>query len=303
MTALALLIPGGNGQLGLDLAASAPEGSLVRHPGSSDLDVSQAGSVVRAVDAFAAAATEANLPPIVINAAAYTAVDAAETAQDAAFAVNADGPRLLAAVCSSRQIPLVHVSTDYVFPGDKDGPYEVDDPVGPKSVYGMTKLAGEAAVLRSGAQAWVVRTEWVYGAQGSVNFVKSILRLEGERDTLSVVDDQRGSPTWSADLAAGLLELAGRIVPGDGPKSRILHCTGGGETTWYHFARAIFEELGADPDRVKPCTSEDFPRPAKRPANSVLSLASWTGAGLTPLRPWRDALAKAFPSFQEVARR
>jgi dTDP-4-dehydrorhamnose reductase len=303
MTALALLIPGGNGQLGRDLVAAAPEGSLVRSPGSGDLDVTQAGAVVRGVDEFAVAATEAGLSPIVINTAAYTAVDAAETAQDAAYSVNADGPRLLAAVCSSRQIPLIHISTDYVFPGDKASPYEVDDEVGPKSVYGMTKLAGEASVLRSGAEAWVVRTEWVYGAQGSVNFVKSILRFEGERDTLSVVDDQRGSPTWSVDLAAGLLELAGRIVSGDGPKSRILHCTGGGETTWYDFARAIFEQLGADPDRVKPCTSETFPRPAKRPANSVLSLASWTGAGLTPLPPWRDALAKAFPSFQEVARR
>lgn len=304
MTALALLVPGGNGQLGHDLVAGVPEGSLVRAPGSGDLDVTQAGSVVRAVDEFVVAAAEAGLPPIVINAAAYTAVDAAETAQDAAFAVNADGPRMLAAVCSSRQIPLVHISTDYVFSGDETGPYEVDAPVGPKSVYGMTKLAGEASVLRSGAEAWVVRTEWVYGAHGSVNFVKSILRLEGERDTLSVVDDQRGSPTWSADLAAGLLELAGRILAGDGPESRTLHCTGGGgETTWYSFARAIFEQLGADPDRVKPCTSADFPRPAKRPANSVLSLASWTGAGLTPLPPWRDALAKAFPSFQEIARR
>ncbi|MBP2322831.1 dTDP-4-dehydrorhamnose reductase [Kibdelosporangium banguiense] len=302
MTALALLVPGGNGQLGHDLVAAAPEGSVVRAPGSNDLDVTQAGSVVRAVDDLVAAAAEAGLPAIVVNAAAYTAVDVAESAQAKAFAVNADGPRLLAAVCSSRQVPLVHVSTDYVFPGDKAGPYEVDDPVGPKSVYGMTKLAGEASVLRSGADAWVVRTAWVYGAGGS-NFVKAITKLEGERATLSVVDDQRGSPTWSADLASGLLELAGRIVAGNGPEGRTLHCTGGGETTWYGFARAIFEELGADPDRVKPCTTAEFPRPAKRPENSVLSPASWVDAGLTVLRPWRDALAKAFPSFQEDARR
>ncbi|MET0235529.1 MAG: dTDP-4-dehydrorhamnose reductase [Kibdelosporangium sp.] len=303
MAALALLVPGGNGQLGQDLVAAAPEGSLVHAPGSGDLDVRQAGSVVRAVDALVVAAKEAGLPPIVINAAAYTAVDAAESAQDAAYAVNADGPRLLAAVCSSRQVPIVHVSTDYVFPGDKAGPYEVDDQVGPKSVYGLTKLAGEESVLRSGAESWVVRTAWVYGAHGASNFVKAITRLEGERATLSVVDDQRGSPTWSADLAAGLLELAGRIVSGNAPRARTLHCTGGGETTWYGFARAIFEELGADPDRVRPCTTAEFPRPAKRPENSVLSPASWTGAGLTPLQPWRDALAKAFPSFQEVARR
>ncbi|CAM3622199.1 dTDP-4-dehydrorhamnose reductase [Kibdelosporangium persicum] len=296
MTALALLVPGGTGQLGRDLAAQAPDGSVVHAPGSKELDVTQAGSVVQAVDGLLAAA--GGLPPIVINAAAYTAVDAAEDDRNTAYSVNGDGPRLLAAVCASRQVPLVQVSTDYVFAGDKAGAYEVDDEVGPASVYGLTKLAGEFSVLRSGADAWVVRTAWVYGASGSANFVKSILRLAGEREILSVVDDQRGSPTWSSDLAAGLLELAGRIVTGDGPQARVLHCTGGGETTWYGFARAIFEELGADPDRVKPCTSAEFPRPAKRPANSVLSPASWANAGLTPLRPWREALTKAFAGFK-----
>ncbi|ALG15620.1 dTDP-4-dehydrorhamnose reductase [Kibdelosporangium phytohabitans] len=300
MTALALLIPGGNGQLGHDLVAQAPEGSVVHHPGSRDLDVTQAGDVVRAIDALLAAAGD--LSPVVINAAAYTAVDAAETDRDAAYSVNADGPRLLAAVCASRQVPLIQVSTDYVFSGDKAEPYEVDDAVSPQSVYGITKLAGESSVLRSGAEAWVVRTSWVYGASGSANFVKSILRLAGERDSLSVVDDQRGSPTWSADLATGLLELAGLVVAGGGPRSRVLHCTGGGETTWYGFARAIFEELGTDPERVKPCTTAEFPRPAKRPANSVLSPAAWAEAGLTPLRPWRAALSEAFPGFATSAR-
>jgi dTDP-4-dehydrorhamnose reductase len=293
MTALALLIPGGNGQLGRDLTALAPEGSLLRTPDIPDIDITQARSVLDTVDEFVKAAAEAGLPPVVINAAAYTAVDKAETDQNVAFAVNADGPRILAAVCASRQIPFIHVSTDYVFAGDKTGPYEVDDPVGPKSVYGVTKLAGEQSVLRSGAEAWVVRTAWVYGVHGN-NFVKTIARLEGERETLSVVDDQHGSPTWSADLAAGLLELADRIVAGSAPASRVLHCTGGGETTWYGFAQAIFEELGADPSRVKPTSSDEFPRPAPRPANSVLSPAAWVNAGLTPLRPWREALTKAF---------
>jgi dTDP-4-dehydrorhamnose reductase len=293
MTALAILIPGAGGQLGHDLAAHAPDGSLVQAPDSSELDVSQARSVVEAVDGLVSAATEAGLPPVVINAAAYTAVDAAETTVDKAFAVNADGPRLLAALCSSRQVPLIHVSTDYVFDGDKDDPYEVDDVPAPKSVYGTTKLAGEFGVLRSGAEAWVIRTAWVYGVNGH-NFVKTISKLEGERETLSVVDDQRGSPTWSADLAVGLLELAGLVVAGRGPESRLLHCTGGGETTWFGLARAVFEELGADPGRVKPCTTEQFPRPAARPKNSVLSQASWAGAGLTPLRDWRAALSEAF---------
>ncbi|TCO65649.1 dTDP-4-dehydrorhamnose reductase [Actinocrispum wychmicini] len=291
MTALAILVPGGTGQLGHDLAVGAPAGSVVRAPARAELDISQAGPVVEAVDGLVAAAGDR--PPVVINAAAYTAVDAAETDQDKAFAVNADGPRLLAAVCASRRVPLVHVSTDYVFSGDKTGPYEVDDPVGPKSVYGTTKLAGENAILRSGVDGWVVRAAWVYGANGN-NFVKTITRLESERATLSVVDDQRGSPTWTVDLAAGLLELAGRIVAGTAPEGRVLHCTGGGETTWCGFARAIFEELGADPARVQPCTTADFPRPASRPKNSVLSPTAWNDAGLTPMRPWREALTKSF---------
>jgi dTDP-4-dehydrorhamnose reductase len=293
MSALALLVPGGRGQLGHDLAAAVPEGCLLRAPDRSELDITQVRSVIDAVDELVGSASAAGLPPVVINAAAYTAVDAAESASALAYSVNADGPRLLAAVCASRQVPLVHVSTDYVFSGDKAGPYEVDDEVGPKSVYGATKLAGEYAVLGSGVQGWVVRTAWVYGAAGH-NFVKTIADLEGQRDTLSVVDDQRGTPTWSADLAAGLLELAGRIVSGDAPAGRLLHCTGGGETTWFGFAQGIFEELGADPDRVKPCTTEEFPRPAPRPKNSVLSQASWTDAGLAPLRPWREALTRAF---------
>jgi dTDP-4-dehydrorhamnose reductase len=204
---------------------------------------------------------------------------------------------MLAAACSSRRVPLVHVSTDYVFPGDADRPYESEDDPGPRSAYGRTKAAGEDAVLGSGAKAWVVRTAWVYGTTGT-NFVKTMVRLEKERDTVSVVDDQRGSPTWSADLAAGLLELGRAIVDGKAPVGRVLHCTGGGDTTWHGFARAVFEELGANPDRVKPCTTAEFPRPARRPAYSVLSNAAWAEAGLTPLRPWREALHAYFAAIR-----
>jgi dTDP-4-dehydrorhamnose reductase len=294
--ALALLVPGGTGQLGRELAGLAPAGALVRAPGHKELNLTQAGAVVEAVTGLADAAGAAGLAPVVINAAAYTAVDAAETDESNAFAVNADGPRVLAAACSSHGVPLLHVSTDYVFPGSADQPYEVDDPVGPRSVYGLTKLAGEDAVLGSGASAWVVRTAWVYGAYGG-NFVKTMIRLAGERDTLSVVDDQRGSPTWTADLAAGLLELAERAVGEEPPSQRVLHCTGAGDTTWFGFARAIFGELGTDPERVKPCGTADFPRPAPRPAYSVLSNKSWQAAGLTPLRDWRSALSAAFPEL------
>jgi len=294
--ALALLVPGGTGQLGRELAGLAPEGALVRVPSRAELNLTQAGAVIEAVTSLAEAAKDADLRPVVINAAAYTAVDAAETDENAAFAVNADGPRVLAAACSARGVPLLHISTDYVFSGSAGQPYEVDDPVGPRTVYGLTKLAGEDAVLGSGASSWVIRTAWVYGAHGA-NFVKTMIRMAGERDTLSVVDDQRGSPTWTADLAAGLLELAGRAATGKGPSQRVLHCTGAGDTTWFSFARAIFQELGTDPERVRPCTTADFPRPAARPAYSVLSNKSWTDAGLNPLRDWRSALSAAFPAL------
>lgn len=289
-------MPGGTGQLGSALAAlAAPAGFAgvdveVRAPGSAELDVTETGAVVEAIADLATRAKEDGRHPVVVNAAAYTAVDAAEEDEERAFAVNADGPRVLAAACSSRRVPLVHVSTDYVFPGDADRPYEPDDALGPNTAYGRTKAAGEDAVLGSGARAWTVRTAWVYGAGGR-NFVDTMVRLEKERDTVSVVDDQRGTPTWSGDLARGLLELAGNVAVKDGPPRRILHCTAGGEATWYELARAVFEALGADPDRVRPCTSEEFPRPAPRPAYSVLSDASWRDAGLTPLRPWREALS------------
>ncbi|GAA1346846.1 dTDP-4-dehydrorhamnose reductase [Saccharothrix algeriensis] len=289
---IALLVPGGRGQLGHDLVAAAPAGALVHAPSSAELDLTDASAVSDAVASFASAARDGGARPVVVNAAAYTAVDAAETDEDRAFAVNAAGPGLLAASCREHGVPLVHVSTDYVFPGDATRPYEPDDETGPRSAYGRTKLAGERRVLREWERSWVVRTAWVYGA-GGPNFVKTIARLAGERDVLSVVDDQRGSPTWALDLATGLVELAGLVARG-GPAARVLHATGGGETTWCGFARAVFAELGADPERVRPCGTADFPRPAPRPAYSVLSGAAWAAAGLTPLRPWREALGAAF---------
>ncbi|ANN20501.1 dTDP-4-dehydrorhamnose reductase [Amycolatopsis orientalis] len=289
---LSILVPGGSGQLGQDIAALAPDAAT---PSSAELNVRDTGQVIAAVTELADRARAAGTSPVVINAAAYTAVDAAETDEERAFAVNADGPRVLAAACSSRGVPLIHVSTDYVFAGDATSPYETDDLLGPLNAYGRTKAAGEDAVLGSGARSWIVRTSWVYGKTGS-NFVKTMARLEKEREELSVVDDQTGAPTWSRDLAAGLLELAGRVVAGEGPARRVLHCTGGGSTTWCGFARAIFAELGADPARIKPCTTAEFPRPAARPAYGVLSNASWREAGLTPLRDWTEALKAYFSS-------
>ena len=279
------LITGARGQLGTDLqqvlAAAGVAESEVRAVGSAELDITDGLAVENTIASFR--------PDVLLNAAAYTAVDAAETDVERAYTVNASGPALLAAAAARHDTRMIHVSTDYVFDGQSSRPYEVDDPTGPQSAYGRTKLAGELAVRELAPEhGYVVRTAWVYGATGA-NFVKTMVKLERSHDTLTVVDDQRGSPTWSADLARGLVELARSTAP-----AGIYHCTNAGETTWYGFTRAIFSELGADPDRVQPTTTDKFPRPAPRPAYSVLSTRSWQQAGLAPMRDWRSALADAF---------
>jgi len=287
--ALRALVTGAGGQLGTDLLGVLGPGA--RGLTRADLDVTD-GAAVRAVLGDWALATR-DLPGrrVVFNAAAWTNVDGAETDEEGAYAANAAAPAHLAVAAEAIGAVLVHVSTDYVFAGDATEPYDVTDAPAPRSAYGRTKLAGESAVLATSPSSYVVRTAWVYGATGG-NFVKTMARLERERDTVSVVDDQRGSPTWSRDLAAGLVELA-RVAPPGG----VYHLTNGGDCTWYDLARAVFEELGADPARVLPCTTADFPRPAPRPAYSVLSDRAWRAAGLTPLRPWRDALRAAFPAL------
>jgi dTDP-4-dehydrorhamnose reductase len=298
---LALLVTGANGQLGTDLLHAVREGGDVFARGLTrkDLDVTDAFGVQDMVMGWSriVLSDSPDHRLVVVNATAYTAVDAAEADEETAFAVNAAGPALLATACAQVGARLIHVSTDYVFPGDATQPYDVDDETGPRSAYGRTKLAGEQAVREILPDAsHVVRTAWVYGASGQ-NFVKTMARLERERDTVSVVDDQRGSPTWSRDLASGLLELAGSdVAPGT------LHATNRGETTWYGFTKAIFEELGADPARVLPTTTDAFPRPAPRPAYSVLSPRSWDEAGLAPLQDWRAALADAFRTSEDAFR-
>ncbi|WP_016697642.1 dTDP-4-dehydrorhamnose reductase [Actinoalloteichus spitiensis] len=305
MTELGLLVPGGHGQLGRDLARLAPghvgDAGFAHAPGSAELDITDRDAVRDAVGVLAGAARTAGVAPVVVNAAAYTAVDAAEEDEARAHEVNAAGAATLAAACAAEAVPLVHVSTDYVFAGDGDRPYEPTDPTAPRSVYGRTKLAGEQAVLAGADRSWVVRTAWVYGAGGG-NFVRTMARLERQRDTVSVVSDQVGSPTWSADLAGGLLRLATVVAAGRAPGNRVLHCTNTGVTSWFEFARAVFAELGADPERVRPCGTEDFPRPAPRPAYSVLSPRRWEDAGLGALRPWREALAAAFAEQGEELR-
>lgn len=271
------LVTGAGGQLGADLLRVLEGADVVGLP-RAELDITDPAAV-----AAAAAGRD-----VVVNAAGWTDVDGAEAHEDAAYAANATGPAVLAAACARTGATLVHVSTDYVFAGDATTPYVEDAPVAPRSAYGRTKAAGERAVLDSGAPAYVVRTAWVYGQTGA-NFVKTMCRLERERDTLDVVDDQRGSPTWSRHLAAGLVELAT-----SGASYGVYHCANAGETTWCGLARAIFEELGANPERVRPTTTAAFPRPAPRPSYSVLSNVKWQAVGLTPLPGWREGLARAF---------
>jgi len=299
-----IVVIGAGGQVGSDLArllAADP-----RVPGWAALDRRDCDVTdlhrVRAVIADQARAA-GNERLVVLNAAGWTDVDGAEADEVGAYAANATGPAHLALACAPVGAALVHLSTDYVFSGDAVSsgeapvkaaprPYEPADPTGPRSAYGWTKLAGELAVRELLPDAGcVVRTAWVYGVTGS-NFVKTMARLLAERETLDVVDDQTGSPTWSADLAAGLIELAVASVPG-----ATLHATNSGAVTWCGFARAVAAGLGLDPERIRPTTTAAFPRPAPRPAWSVLSPASWAQAGLPPLRPWQDALADALPAM------
>jgi dTDP-4-dehydrorhamnose reductase len=287
-----LLVVGSGGQLGTELRGIAPLHPAITSivaPKRADLDVTDPDAVRDVIAREAAAARGVPGGLVVANAAAWTNVDAAEEAEEAAYAVNATAPALLAAACAQNQALLLHVSTDYVFAGDRVAgpPYRTDDEPKPAGAYGRTKLAGELAVRSLHAEGGhVVRTAWVYGPGN--NFVRTMARLANERDTVDVVDDQRGAPTWARDLAAGLLTLAAVRPP-----ARTWHLTGGGETTWYGLARDVFRLTGHDPDRVRPTTTDKFPRPAPRPPYSVMDLTDWTDAGLPEPRPWLESLTEA----------
>ena len=271
-----ILVTGGGGQLGSYLAVLAPDAVVLP---SAELDITSPDAVFEAI--------ARHRPDVLINAAAYTAVDKAEEDEAAASLVNESAPRVLATALALHGGRLIHVSTDYVFDGTGTVPYEPDDAVGPRTAYGRTKLAGEVAVRRALPDAsYVVRTAWVYGGP-SANFVDTMRRLEQERETLDVVADQIGSPTYVADLAAALLELAAAATVPAG----VLHYVNAGTASWFDLARETFRLIGADPERIRPTTTDKFPRPAPRPGWSVLSTAAWTAAGLRAPRDWRDALA------------
>jgi len=274
---MSYLITGATGMLGQDLQ-QVLAGRDVTALGRAELDVTDPDAVEAAVAGH----------DIVLNCAAYTHVDDAETHEDTAFAVNATGAANLARAAAAHGAKLVQLSTDYVFDGTATTPYPEDAPRHPVSAYGRTKAEGERLALElNPTRTYIVRIAWLYGAHGP-NFVKTMLRLAAQNETVNVVDDQVGQPTWTLDVARQLVAmLDADLDPG------IYHATSSGSTSWYGFAQAIFNFAGLDPDRVKPIPSAQFLRPAPRPAYSVLGHARWQQAGHPPLRDWEAALADA----------
>jgi dTDP-4-dehydrorhamnose reductase len=271
------LITGATGMLGQDLQ-QALAGRDVTALSRAELDITDQAAVTAAVAGH----------DVVINAAAYTKVDDAESHEDDAFAVNARGPEVLATAAVAAGAKLVQVSTDYVFDGNGTAPYAEDEPTDPIGAYGRTKAAGEAAVRAIAPDSsYIVRTAWLYGA-GGPNFAKTMIRLANSHDTVSVVTDQVGQPTWTGDLARQIVALLDADAP-----AGVYHGTNGGQGSWLDFTKAIYAEVGLDPERVLPTDSSAFVRPAPRPAYSVLGHVGWQRAGLAPMRDWRDALHDA----------
>jgi len=226
---------------------------------------------------------------VVINCAAWTAVDDAEVNEAAAMAINGTGPANVSRVCAELGSKLVHISTDYVFSGDAKIPYSETEITKPKSAYGRTKLAGELAVRENlPNDHYIVRTAWLYGQYGP-NFIKTMINLEKTKDSISVVDDQIGQPTWTKDLTTQIISMIDAKAP-----SGTYHATSSGQTSWFGLTQRIFELLGADPKRVLPTDTAAFPRPAPRPAYSVLGHENWSKVGLNPIRGWNEALTEAF---------
>jgi len=271
---LTLLVTGANGQLGQELIRLRYDGINIVGYGRDQLDVT---NLSQCREVIAAAR-----PHAIIHAAAFTAVDKAESELDEAYRINALGTRNLAIAANEYRAKLCYLSTDYVFDGTATQPYNEYDNTNPQSVYGKSKRAGEVLLQSLGSSYFIVRTSWVYGKYGN-NFVKTMLKLARERDSLAVVHDQIGSPTYTYDLGRFLIELVQTEAYG------IYHASNTGICTWYEFAQAIFEESQLSM-KIEPCTTEQFPRPAPRPAYSVMDHSAIRQNGLTDLRPWREGL-------------
>jgi dTDP-4-dehydrorhamnose reductase len=281
-----VLVTGGTGQVASALAEAAAGLPLLR-AGRPAFDFDRPDTIRPALEAAA--------PSLVINAAAYTAVDRAETEPEAALRANRDGPAALAAWCAAAGIPLIHISTDYVFDGLKGAAYVETDPTSPTGVYGASKLAGEQAVLAACPQAIILRTSWVYAATGR-NFVLTMLNARARTDRLRVVADQIGCPTTAHDLAQAILGIVTRLRA-DGWDDRyagLFHAAGTGWTSWHGLATSVFEEAarhGMSPPSVEPIATADWPTPARRPPDSRLDCARLAETFGLRLPPWRDSLA------------
>jgi dTDP-4-dehydrorhamnose reductase len=293
LTDTRIVITGAAGQVGRFLTAEVRRrGGVAVALTSADCDITDARAVERVM------ATEVRRDDVVINCAAYTDVDAAEGDENTASAVNAAGPENLAQACARAGAGLIHLSTDYVFsgkfPDTGPRPYDLDDGTGPLSVYGRTKLAGELAVLAALPDATVVRTSWVYtGSTGGGDFVAVMRGRAARGESVAVADDQIGSPTYAGDLVSALLQVAEGLDGGAATREPVLHAANEGTASRFDQARAVYAAVGADPGLVRPAGTGASPRPAARPAYSALGSRLSTAAGLTPLRPWRDALHAA----------
>src|ERR1700722_10308974 len=274
-----ILVTGKNGKVGTELSRLYPSRNYVFFAGRDECDLSSESSIREAVRRVE--------PAVIMNAGAYTAVDKAETDQALCYAVNATAPAVLAQETARLDALLIHYSTDYVFDGEKPDAYLESDPIHPVSVYGASKAAGEAAIGDSGARYLVLRTSWVYAAQGK-NFLRTMLRLGAERSDLRVVEDQTGAPTSASAIAAATARLVDEFAT---PQPGIYHMTAAGSTSWYGFAQAIFnaDVLSARP-RVHPIPSSEYPTPAKRPANSVLNNDKFAHAFGFRLPTWQQQL-------------
>jgi dTDP-4-dehydrorhamnose reductase len=281
------LVTGAGGMLGRDLVSLLEaRGAAVVPVTRGELDITDRKSVLAVVrDAR---------PDVVVNCAAWTAVDLAESREAAALAVNGDGAGHVAAACAQAGARMVQLSTDYVFDGTARVPYPETAVPAPATAYGRTKLAGEQAVLAQlPGSCYIVRTAWLYGAHGG-NFVATMMRLEREQPTVSVVNDQYGQPTSTLALAQRIAAMiAADAAPGT------YHATCSGQTTWWGLAREVFRQVGADPDRVKATSSTSLTRPAPRPGYSVLGHDAWTRAGLDPMAEWHEALSNAIPMLTQ----
>ena len=280
----AWLIAGGHGTLGSALAAAlADRGAVCEAPGAGELDITDGDRVAERVARLAAECEQRGVAGVVVNAAAYTDVEAAEDDEDAAFRVNATGPGYLARACEGHDLRFVHVSTDFVFDGSKDGAYSEDDEPRPLSVYGASKLAGERSVLEACPDALVVRTAWLFGPP-QAGFPARIIEIARGRDSIRVVDDERGSPTYAPDLAEGIVALVNAGATG------VVHLAGSGDCNRHELAVESLRLAGLG-TRVDPVSSAEFPTRARRPANSVLDCGKAAGYGVR-LRDWRESLAE-----------